>query len=258
MLIYTSEKYFSIRMRASKYASSEQDEKHISGGEALCTYDKIKDTVNTLLDKALSHSRGDPDFMQIQFDVLNDPIKKINPLFVSNNSVNSDKTGRELALKFLVQSGVSEKAIAKGYQHLIDQSELRGAILIDYQSGERVDNSNERGIRVSRMDWLQSDFERWAAFYNLPTNPRLKEALVLATKVNDHPLAIAELCWSDDPGYITGYVASKRLGYQRITKMKSPGDEQGCRIFFIDGTKYTNSYIHYLQKQPILISWRDK
>ena len=35
-------------------------------------------------------------------------------------------------------------------------------------------------------------------------------SIVLATKVSAHPATVAELCWSDDPEYITGYVASRK------------------------------------------------
>lgn len=71
------------------------------------------------------------------------------------------------------------------------------------------------------------------------------------------PAAIAELCWSDDPDYITGYVAGKKMGYQRITAMKEYGTEEGCRVFFIDGSNDVNTYIHDLEKQPILIEWEE-
>lgn len=84
-----------------------------------------------------------------------------------------------------------------------------------------------------------------------------KRALALASKVSWHPAAVAELCWSDDPDYITGYVAGKKMGYQRITAMKEYGTEEGCRVFFIDGSNDVNTYIHDLEKQPILIEWEE-
>ena len=79
----------------------------------------------------------------------------------------------------------------------------------------------------------------------------------IATKVSAHPATVAELCWSDDPEYITGYVASKKQGYQRITKLKEYGDERGCRIFLVDGLSDLHSYIDYLEKQPIFVQWRE-
>jgi 6-carboxyhexanoate--CoA ligase len=141
---------------------------------------------------------------------------------------------------------------------MTEYSGIRGAILIDVHSGERLDDRNVKGVRVSRMDWLNTNFEKWADYYKMSKNSRIKEALVLATKVSEHPATVAELCWSDDPEYITGYVATKRIGYQRITKLKEYGDERGCRIFFVDCLKDPNSYIHYLEKQPVFIQWEEE
>ncbi|MEY9216805.1 6-carboxyhexanoate--CoA ligase [Bacillus subtilis] len=47
------------------------------------------------------------------------------------------------------------------------------------------------------------------------------------------------------------------MGYQRITAMKEYGTEEGCRVFFIDGSNDVNTYIHDLEKQPILIEWEE-
>ena len=54
-----------------------------------------------------------------------------------------------------------------------------------------------------------------------------EEAIVLATKVANCPGIIGEICISDDPEYVTGYVSSKEIGYRRITKMKRMGSEKG-------------------------------
>nr|WGD91398.1 6-carboxyhexanoate--CoA ligase [Bacillus subtilis] len=108
-------------------------------------------------------------------------------------------------------------------------------------------------------EWIGTDanFEKWALHSHVPAHSRIKEYLALASKVSRHPAAIAELCWSDDPDYITGYVAGKKMGYQRITAMKEYGTEEGCRVFFIDGSNDVNTYIHDLEKQPILIEWEE-
>ncbi|MBD1379545.1 6-carboxyhexanoate--CoA ligase [Metabacillus arenae] len=252
------EKYYSVRMRSAKEGSHEQGEKHISGGELLSTYNDIKHAVNALLEKGLTHSRGRPDFMQIQFECINDPIKLVNPLQVMTNEVESAGKGQALARKLLEQAGIPRKSIEKAYDQITEYSGIRGAIMLDIHSGERIDDRKEKGVRVSRMDWLDTNFEKWADHCQIPQNPRVKEALVLATKVSEHPATIAELCWSDDPDYITGYVASKKLGYRRITKLKEFGDEQGCRIFFVNGLEDLNSYIHYLEKQPVFVQWEEK
>lgn len=249
------EKLYSVRMRASQNGPHEKGGKHISGGEQLSTYDNLKNAVNVLLEKALSHSRGNPDFMQIQFEMIDEPIKKLKPLSIGTNEVGSVKEGQSVARNLLEKAGVPTECIEKAYEKVTEHSELRGAILFDIRSGFRVDGRSEKGVRVSRMDWLTTNFEKWADHYKMPQSQRVKEALVLATKVSAHPATVAELCWSDDPEYITGYVASKKLGYQRITKLKEYGDEHGCRIFFVDGLSDLHSYIDYLEKQPIFVQW---
>lgn len=249
------EKLFSVRMRSAKDGPHENGGKHISGGEVISTYHNIKQAVNSLVEKGLSHSRGNPDFMQIQFEAINEPIKRIEPLPIHTNRVETVELGHALSRKLLEQAGIQGPIIEKACLHMTEYSGIRGAILVDYQSGERIDKVVERGVRVSRMDWLDTDFEKWADYHHMPKNSRVKEALVLATKVNYHRATVAELCWSDDPEYVTGYVASKNLGYQRITKLKEYGDEQGCRIFFVDPSKDLNSYIHYLEKKPVFVQW---
>lgn len=249
---------FSVRMRASKNGAHEQGGKHISGGEQISTYGNLKNAVNDLLEKALTHSRGNPDFMQIQFDLIKEPITKLRPLHVGTNTVESVEEGQTVARNLLEKAGVPRESIEKAYERMTEYSELRGAILVDIRTGIRIDDRSEKGVRVSRMDWMTTNFEKWADYHKMPRSQRVKEALVLATKVSAHPATVAELCWSDDPEYITGYVASKRLGYQRITNLKEYGDERGCRIFFVDGISDLHSYIDYLEKQPIFVQWEEE
>ncbi|PAQ14210.1 6-carboxyhexanoate--CoA ligase [Bacillaceae bacterium SAOS 7] len=252
------EVFYSVRMRAAKGGAHEQGGKHISGGEMLSTYENMRQAVNHLLDKALTHSRGNPDFVQIQFDAIDEPIKRIEPLLIRKNKVESVEAGQVLVRELLEQSGIKRAVIDKVYEKLMNDQGMRGAMLVDVYSGERIDDRQQQGVRVSRMDWMKGNFEKWADYFHEPSCSRVKEALVLATKVSAHPATAAELCWSDDPEYITGYVASKTLGYQRISHLKERGDERGCRIFFFDGSYDIGSYIHFLEKQPVLIQWKEE
>lgn len=249
------ERYYSVRMRAAQNGAHEQGGKHISGGELLSTYDKMKEAVNHLLEKALTHSRGTPDFMQIQFEPIEEPIQRIPPLQVVTREVESAKKGQAVSRLLLEKSGVKRPVIEKAYTYATEHFDIRGAILVDSYSGERLDDRDKKGVRVSRMDWINNNFKKWACFHQVPDNSRVKEALVLAAKVSAHPATVAEWCWSDDPEYVTGYVAGKKLGYQRITKLKEYGDEQGCRIFFVDGATDLSAYIDYLEKRPVFIEW---
>jgi 6-carboxyhexanoate--CoA ligase len=249
-------KLYSVRMRASENESHEISGKHISGGELLSSYSDLRISVNTLLEKALNHSRGKPDFFQIQCEIVNQPIRLVNPLTVQTNEVTTVEKGQELARYLLEKTGVPKDIIEKAYKQIPEYA-VRGAILIDIHTGDRVDQRIYKGVRVSKMDWQTKNFEKWAKSKTVPINPRLKEALTLATKVCNHKSTIAELCWSDDPDYITGYVASKNIGYQRITKLKHYGNESGCRIFFVD-TSDINTYMSYLEEQPILVQWEEE
>ena len=66
------------------------------------------------------------------------------------------------------------------------------------------------------------------------------DALALATK-NIHCGVEAELCWSDDPDYTTGYVAGKTIGYVRIKPMKEEGVPIGGRVYFVKEEKEDSS-----------------
>ncbi|WP_163536398.1 6-carboxyhexanoate--CoA ligase [Gracilibacillus sp. YIM 98692] len=248
---------YSVRMRASENELHKNGGRHISGGELLSSYSELGLSVNTLLEKALHHSRGKPDFLQIQCEMVNQPIKLLNPLTVQTNDVTAVKEGHELAKSLLEKTGVPKDIIKKAYKE-IPEYPVRGAILIDIHTGKRVDGRIDKGVRVSKMDWQTRNFKKWAKSKAVSPNQRLKEALILATKVCNHQLTIAELCWSDDPDYITGYVASEKIGYQRITQLKQYGDDRGCRIFFVDTFSDIHTYINYLEEQPILVQWGEE
>ncbi len=100
------ETFYSVRMRASMNGSHEDGGKHISGGERLIPFHEMKHTVNALLEKGLSHSRGKPDFMQIQFEEVYESIKTIQPLPVHTNEVSCPEEGQKLARLLLEKEGV--------------------------------------------------------------------------------------------------------------------------------------------------------
>ncbi|WP_088105825.1 6-carboxyhexanoate--CoA ligase [Halalkalibacter urbisdiaboli] len=246
---------YSIRMRAAKGGGKENGGKHISGGEMLVPLDGIKGAITTLVNKALTHSRGKPDFMQIQVDLVTECFQFLEPLHSQTSQVPSLRKGRQLAVHLLKMCEIDRDTIDNAIAVLSKNGGMRGAMIIDIHTGERVDMRGQKGIRVSRMDWEQQNFERWAATHQLPLSLRVKEAMTLATKVANHPNTVAELCWSDDPDYVMGYVASKKLGYQRISKLKEFGDERGGRVFFVKGCEDIEAYIEYLEKKPVYLVW---
>jgi 6-carboxyhexanoate--CoA ligase len=61
-------------------------------------------------------------------------------------------------------------------------------------------------------------------------------------------------CVSDDPHYVTGYVATRAGGYVRITCLKEDGDANGGRIFLFRGDSTTAARcIEFLEHTPVLV-----
>lgn len=130
---------------------------------------------------------------------------------------------------------------------------MRGAAVVDAETGERLDGLGMRGVRCSCMDCEDTcAYEAQMGAKSLGgEHPR--EALILASKVAAAPGTVAELCWSDDPFYVTGYVGSPKFGYGRITVMKEKGDPIGGRVFFVKHGTDMDRYVGYMQHQTVLV-----
>jgi 6-carboxyhexanoate--CoA ligase len=250
---------YSVRMRAAEGGAHEQGGRHISGGERLGQKENLHELATELLAKSLHHSRGDCDFIQIVIEKLHgQEIKTISPLPVSTEHVQDVAEGREKAAFLLSNIGISDEAIKQGMNFLKTSTRQRGAIIVDGQTGQRLDHRELKGVRVSRMDWDAQGWHKWSASYHPLTSSRIREALALASKVAASPYTMAELCWSDDPDYVTGYVASPAIGYKRITHLKKMGDHCGGRIFFVKQDCHVADYIAYLEKTPVWITYETK
>ena len=177
-----------------------------------------------------------------------------------NNQVSSWQQGRSLASELLVAVGVAPLAVDAAIDALAagaapDGQSMRGAMLIDADSGERLEKNLARGVRVSRMDLTgvaRQQLRNVLAPAGLD-NPHVIEALTLAGKVISAPQVVAELCWSDDPDYLAGYVASQPGGYQRISVLKPAKEERGGRAFFVRcADTQLESLVAWLERQPVL------
>ena len=122
-------------------------------------------------------------------------------------------------------------------------------MLLDVDRLIRLEPDKKRGIRATNMDQERMKGDRIGNEKN-----HYEEAIVLATKVANCPGIIGEICISDDPEYVTGYVSSKEIGYRRITKMKRMGSEKGGRIFLFRGTDAEEQKaIDFLQNQHVIV-----
>lgn len=244
---------YSVRMRAAKGGAHEYGGEHISGAERLLKEAQVEDMVKVMVHRALTHSRGKADFIRLTIDrIKEDEIQLIELLPIKTFSVQSLLEGRIYASELLVAAGVTGIAAEKAMEALLHLGEnMRGAMVVCSETGERLDSLLGRGIRVSKMDTIDPQaFSVWLGKQGL-TDIHVREAAVLAAKVNSAPSVVAELCWSDDPDYVTGYVAAKGK-YNRITQLKELGSRRGGRVFFVKRDTDMEALRVYLEEQPVL------
>jgi 6-carboxyhexanoate--CoA ligase len=195
-------------------------------------------------------------------------LERIDPAMICNGrlpdmstyQVDNWREGRDAAVCLLARAGVPAEVAGLAVKVLARGAGpggrvMRGALLMDVATGARLESDPARGVRVSRMDLsaaFRPHWERVLAAAGL-AHPRVLDALVLAGKVLQAPGMVAELCWSDDPAYTTGYVAEPRAGYQRITALKPDGDPRGGRVFFVDTRRVSlPALVDYLECQAVM------
>ncbi|AKL94810.1 6-carboxyhexanoate--CoA ligase BioW [Clostridium aceticum] len=246
------ENLYSVKMRAARKG------KHISGGEKIVLEQEVESVVQQLTIRALDHSKGRPDFINITIqNIADETIEYIAPLDITTIMVDDYIQGRECAVKVLQKIGLSYKASQTILNILKTCNPMRGAVLLDIHSLERIEPDKDRGLRATNIDWsfrLKKDLDSVLEKEGL-NNSHVKEAVALASKVSNASGIVAELCWSDDPHYVTGYVASQNTGYVRISKLKALGDATGGRIFCFDASKTSiEACIEYLQEKVTLVN----
>ena len=267
--------YYSLKMRASQHVGEGENshEQHISGAERIVGRDSVEAVCTAMVRRAMTHSKGDPDFINVKIEKVHESdIQILKSLPVTRVDVETWQEGLEKAFSLVskaVNDGLLRDDVARNDveaecsrnacndkiadfaqklpELLRETFPMRGAMLYDIATGERLEPDHERGVRATYMDALHSsEVDGCKNHFN--------EAIVLATKVANAPGMVAEFCVSDDPNYVTGYVASKELGYVRIMKMKEMGDENGGRIFLFDSRKASaEECIEYLQKKKVLV-----
>lgn len=230
---------YSIKMRASK------NNRHISGAEKIIPAADVAKAVNTLTDRALHHALGQADFVNLKIEAVNDgELLHLPALPVTASPAASVEESFSMMRQLLLQLKINEPDTI--IDMLRQARPMRGAVLYDVATRSRLELDQERGIRVTYMDAAQSCLDN--------SKNHFREALVLATKVANTPGMLAEICISDDPDYVTGYLASSRHGYIRLSPLKAAGDCHGGRIFIFDSSKADpQAAITFLEKQKVLV-----
>ena len=166
---------------------------------------------------------------------------KALPVFTE--TVSDENEGWERAESILAAAGFTRAREICGL--FAATYSMRGAMLLDADTLERLEPDRERGIRATNMDGEPSP--------SPDCKNHFAEALTLATKVQAAPGIVGEVCVSDDPGYVTGYVATKS-GYHRISVLKRRGDPCGGRIFLYRGPRSAVSEtIRFLEEHAVVV-----
>lgn len=232
---------YSIKMRAAK------GDLHVSGAERILPQSDVSGAVSALTERALHHGLGRADFINIKMEEVQPAqLEYLDALPVSNRPAQTVEGTYKIMCEMLCELGLEAKA-----DELIDllrhNHPMRGAVLYDVATSTRLEPDHERGIRVTYMD------AEGAASSSSCKN-HFREAIVLATKVVHAPGVLAELCLSDDPDYLVGYLASLKHGYVRLSPMKEMGNPHGGRVFIFDSTQAkAEDAIYYLEKQRVLV-----
>lgn len=256
---------WSVRMRASKTVDSCQSSVvsrkgseqaiHISGAEGLYKTSEINKIIKEYALRAMGHPRGRPDKVVITVEEIREIPVVVPPLPFSTVRCVSPDDARQIIAHLLLDAGVSGRAIRNGMRVVFAKAAMPGASIVTVNSGIRVEPDRKRGVRVSRLGIKKSaerDLSGKLSKDGINT-PTVREAIMLASKVTSCEDVMAELCVSDDPGYTTGYVASRKAGYIRVPHIKKKGSSCGGRVFFVGENADVRRIIEYLEKVPVIL-----
>ena len=173
--------YYSLKMRASQQVGEgeQKHEQHISGAERIVGRDSVEAVCSAMVKRAMTHSKGDPDFINVKIEKVHESdIQILKALPVTRVDVDTWQEGLEKAFGLIgaAAAGVREKLP----ELLRETFPMRGAMLYDIATGERLEPDHERGVRATYMDALHSsEVDGCKNHFN--------EAIVLATKVANAP-----------------------------------------------------------------------
>ena len=235
-----SARLFNVKMRASRGGA------HVSGAERLVPASRAAKTAAALAERAMSRTACDPSAVHIKIEPAESALR-IPAVPVSEFRAKSHAEARAFARRLLEDAGIARTdGILEMFSGLRG---MRGAVLLDVDSLERLEPDRARGVRVTALD-------------SSPSMPpcaglgkdHFSEAVVLASKVLAAPGVVGEICVSDDPGYNTGYVSLKGRGYCRISNLKDPAAAGGGRIFLFRGSRAeAQETIRWLETRPVVV-----
>ena len=144
-------------MRASRAGA------HVSGAERIVPAAEAAQTAARLVERALCHAKGTPDFINVKIEDPGD-ILNIPALSVETVVTHTAAEGRARAAELLAQAGIgrADEIMAR----FSEAHGMRGAILLDADTLERLEPDPARGVRATRMDDADSAVKGIAAKKN--------------------------------------------------------------------------------------------
>lgn len=221
---------------------------HISGAERLASAPELPPLAAAMTNRALQHDKGAADTIHITVDSIDeDSITTVPALTPRLHGSETPEEARALIAGLLRGAGITaaDEAVRLAYS----LTGLRGAALIDADTGARLDPNHARGVRVSTFDAVSHPAQ------NCEKN-HFHEARILASKVHSAPGIVAEICLSDDPFYTRGYVALDGV-FHRIPNIKDYGSGLGTRIFVVKPGADIPALIDYLENAPVYVDLAD-
>ena len=178
---------YSIKMRSAKGGPHEEGGKHISGAERILREDEIEEELINVYRRAITHEKGKPDFINLKIETIDeDKILYKKRLEIVQHNVSSKEEGLKLAKELLIKNTVSEEAAKEGISSIQKLKEsIHGAMLLDKDSGKRIDDKGIKGVRVTGI--ASADIKKYKE--SLKRDGReglhLEEALILASKIRE-------------------------------------------------------------------------
>ena len=141
--------FFSMKMRVSR--TDCETTFRVSGAEKILSEPELVVNARALIERALHHAKGDADYIQLKIEKATpESIEYIDALPVHTIEVNGVAQGHEAILSLLTKLGLKNGADIMKKFH--ETYAMRGAMLLDVDSLERLEPDHARGIRATYMD----------------------------------------------------------------------------------------------------------
>jgi 6-carboxyhexanoate--CoA ligase len=244
---------FNLRMRATA------DGRHLGGAERLVSAEEWMTAAAEMSHRAMTYA-GVVDVQMTTDLIAAEMIRYCVAPTVTTVAAESVPSARGAAAELLLDAGITKQSVERAFELLErgpgpGQSVMRGGVIMDAETSCRLESDPSRGARASRMDYTPSCrrlLQDWLNEQGL-TSHRVIEAIAVAGKAL-WAGAVGELCWSDDPDYVAGYVCTPGRGYCRFNHLKPRGAEIGGRVFFVRHGSPIDRFVERLERIPLLLT----